>query len=259
MIGTTMHFEALQQHSFVRTVFDDGMEVSQEAGIKPSADASEEPLLDERQFYITRVAYGLAHTLTWVEQLHHAVHFLAQFNYERRTREGGVNRFHHLIYNVENYLVRLQSVYDRLLQLTNNVFHICTSDELVNHGLIVSNLHVARTKVPQLLRAVRKTLEPQATARNDIVHKHSYTDPALRRLELFYMQTEATWGSSDRRLPFKNLAHVRAQLMKQATTSKRTEFAAMNAALVKALLLLFTELNVQYSRQKARVSAAADA
>lgn len=249
-----MDLEALQQHPFVRTVLDDAMKVNQEAGIKPMADASEEPLLDERQFYITRVGYGLSHTLTWVEQLHHAVHFLAHFNYERRAKEAGVNRFHHLIYNVENYLVRLQSVYDRLLQLTNNVFHICNSDKLVNHGLIVSNLHVTRTKVPQLLRAVRKIIEPQATARNDIVHKHSYTDPALRRLELFYMHTEATWGSSDRRLPFKNLAHLRAPLMKQATTAKRAEFAAINAALLKALLPLFTELNVQYSRQKARIS-----
>lgn len=246
-----MNIDALHQHPFVRAVFDDGMKVQVEAGIDPMDDSKEEPLLNEYQFYITRVGFGLAHTLTWLEQLDHAVHFLAHFSY-KGTREAGVNRFHHLIYNIENYLVRLQSVYDRLLQLTNNVFHICNSDELVNHGLIVSNLRVARTKVPQLLKAVRKTLEPKATARNEIVHKHSYSDPALRRLELFYMQSEATWASSDQRIPFKNLTHIRSQLMKQASTSKRAEFEAINVAVLDKLLPLLTELNAQYQLQKAR-------
>ena len=245
-----MSLADLQSHPFIRKVLDDAMKVQREAGIKPLADPNDDPLLNEQQFYITRVGFSLSHLLTWVEQLHHAVHFLAQFNYERRTKEAGVNRFHHLIYNVENYLVRLQSVYDRLLQLTNNVFHICMSEELVNHSLIVSNLRVSRTKVPQTLRAVRKTIEPKATARNEIVHRHSYSDPLFRRLELFYMQTEAAWASSSGKLQFKDLAHMRAQMMKKATTSKRAEFEAINVALVRALAPLFNELHVQYEKQK---------
>jgi hypothetical protein len=187
-----MNIESLKQHSFVQTVFKDAVTVYKETGIDLTADKKDEPTLDEHQFYVTRVGYGLSHTLTWIEQLHHAQIFLTQFNYERRTKEAGVNRFHHLIYNVENYLVRLQSVYDRLLQLTNDVFHICMSDKLVNHSLIVSNLRVSRTKIPTLLKAVRKTIEPKAEDRNEIIHRHSYSDPVLRRLELFYLQTEAT-------------------------------------------------------------------
>ena len=245
-----MSLDDLQSHPFVRRVLDDAMKVHKEAGIKPLADSSEDPLLDEQQFYVTRVGFSLSHLLTWVEQLHHAVHFLAQFNYERRTKEAGVNRFHHLIYNVENYLVRLQSVYDRLLQLTNNVFHICMAEELVNHSLVVSNLRISRTKVPQALKAVRKTIEPKAAARNEIVHRHSYSDPLFRRLELFYMQTEATWASSSGKIQFKNLAHMRAQMMKKTTIANRAEFEAINVSLVRALSPLFTELNAQYEKQK---------
>jgi hypothetical protein len=132
------------------------------------------------------------------------------------------------------------------------------SDELVNHSLIVSNLRVSRTKVPKLLKAVRKTIEPLATARNDIVHKHSYTDRDLQRLELFYMHSEATWGP-DQKVPFKKLKHVRSQLMKKATTSKRAEFAAINASLLIALDPLFTELCAQYISQLARLKPRADA
>lgn len=250
-----MNRDGLNQHPFVRLVLDDAMKVHKELGIKPMSDEDDDPLLDEQQFYVTRVAFALTHTLAWVEQLDHAVHFLAQFNYQRRTREAGVNRFHHLIYNVENYLIRLQSVYDRLLQLTNNVFHICMSDELVNHRLIVSNLRVSRTKIPKLLRAVRKTIEGKAAARHDIVHRHSYSDRTLRRLQLFYIQTEADWAATDRLPRFKNLARVRAQLMKQATISKRTEFAAMNNAVVDTLIPLFGELLAQYKLHKARLES----
>ena len=121
----------------------------------------------------------------------------------------------------------------------------------MNHGLIVSNLRISRTKVPQTLRAVRKTIEPKVAVRNEIVHRHSYSDPLFRRLELFYMQTEASWASSSGKLQFKNLAHMRARMMKQATTSKRAEFEALNIALVRTLAPLFTELHLRYEKQKA--------
>jgi Cthe_2314-like HEPN len=249
-----LDIDALRQHAFVRVVLDDAMAVHTETGIDPLSEIDDDPPMDERQFYITRVGFGLAHTLTWVEQLHHAIHFLNDFGYSRKVRESGVNRSHHLIYNVENYLVRLQSVYDHCLQLTNNVFHICMSDELVNHGLIVSNLRVARTKVPKLLKVVRKTIEPKAAARNAIVHKHSYLDPELRRIEALYMHTEVTWSAGTPRMPYKNLVYVRSQRMKAATAAKRTEFELINSNLLAALDPLFGELITQYELQKARLS-----
>lgn len=250
-----MDLETLKRHPFVRTVLDDAMRVQVEAGIGPFDDNPDEPPVDERQFYVMRVGYGLADALTWVEQLQHAVHFLNDFGYQRAVQREGVTRYHHLIYNIENYLVRLQSIYDRLLQLTNLVFHICMSDELVNHSLVVSNLRVSRTKIPKFLRVVRKTIEPLATARNDIIHKHSYTDRDLRRLEAFYMYDETTWRESEKKVPYKNLKYLRSQLMKKTTTAKRKEFAAVNASLLQTLEPLFTELLAQYRLQLTRLNA----
>ena len=128
-----MSIQALHQHSFFTEVSREAVMIQRDLGIDPLAESDEGPLLDELQFYVTRVGYSLAHTLPWVEQLHQAVHFLSDFGYSKKLRTDGIQRSHHLIYNIENYLVRLQAVYDRLLQLTNAVFHICMSDELVNH------------------------------------------------------------------------------------------------------------------------------
>lgn len=230
----------------------DSVEVGRASGYDPVLD-DDYPPLDESQFYIVRVGYAVAHTLTWVDQLHQAVLFIGDFSYGRRLREEGVNRSHHLIFNVENYLVRLQSIYDRILQLTNSVFHLCISDELVNHSLVVSNLHVARTKVPQLLKALRKTIQGKAEDRNAIVHKHSYMEPKLRRLEVLYMHTEETWQPKRPEMTYKNLCYVRSQQMREVTATKKAEFSAINAALVQALLPLLTELHSQYELHKKRL------
>jgi hypothetical protein len=247
-------YTAVLEHPFVQAILKESVGVGQATGFDPVRD-DDYPPLDELQFYIVRVGYAVAHTLTWVEQLHQAILFIGDFGYGRRLREEGVNRSHHLIFNVENYLVRLQSVYDRLLQLTNSVFHLCISDELVNHSLIVSNLHVARTKAPQLLKAVRKTIQGKAEDRNAIVHKHSYMDPKLRRLELLYMHSEDTWQSNNPKMTYKNLCYVRSQQMKKVTTEKKAEFTAVNASLVQALLPLLTELHAQYEAGKKRLAA----
>lgn len=248
-----MSIQALHQHSFFTEVSREAVMIQRDLGIDPLAESDEGPLLDELQFYVTRVGYSLAHTLTWVEQLHQAVHFLSDFGYSKKLRTDGIQRSHHLIYNIENYLVRLQAVYDRLLQLTNAVFHICMSDELVNHSLIVSNLRVTRTKVPRLLKATRNTIKDKFDDRNDIVHRHSYMEPELRKIELLYMHTKESWESSGNRMPYKNLCFVRSQRMKQVTTAKKTEFEFINASLTAALHPLFTELHAQHTKQKERL------
>lgn len=248
-----MSIEKLHQHAFFSETSEEAIRIQQEVGLDPFDDGSVEPTFDELQFYITRVGYSLAHTLTWVEQLQQAVYFLSDFGYTQRMKDDGIRRSHHLIYNVENYLVRLQSVYDRLLQLTNAVFHICTSDELVNHRLIVSNLRMARTKVPGLLKAVKNTIKHKTEDRHEIVHRHSYMEPELRRVELLYMHTKETWEAGGNSIPYKNLCYIRSQRMKKIIEAKKIEFLSINASLVSALEPLFTELHAQYKREKERL------
>jgi hypothetical protein len=248
-----LFIQELHQHAFFAEVSAESVAVQRELGLDPLAQDVNEPLMNELQFYITRVGFSLAHTLTWIEQLHQAVHFLSDFGYSKNQKEEGIQRSHHLIYNVENYLVRLQSVYDRLLQLTNAVFHICLSDELVNHSLIVSNLRVARTKIPQLLKAVRNTIKHKSDDRNGIVHRHSNMELELRKLELLYMHTEETWESSDRKFPYKNLCYVRSQRLRKVTMEKKIEFQSINKSLVSALVPLFAALHDQYTKEKDRL------
>ncbi len=247
-----MTLDDLHQHPLFKEAVQDSIDVQDVLGLKLTDDFDEATTLDELQFYVTRVGFALSHALGWAQQLHHAVHFMTDFKYGKKADEAGVRRSHHLLFNVENYLIRMVSMYDRCLQLANAVFHLCMSDELVNHGAIVSNLQVSRTEVPKLLKAVRKAIKDEEQERHKLIHRHSHMDPELRRIELLYMHTEATWGT-DRRFPYKNLLHVRGQLVKKYTVRRKQEFEAINDQLVSALGPLFDGLLHEYRRQKSRL------
>lgn len=245
-------FEDLHEHLLFIQVMQDNVDLETALGIDIQDDFDESTTVDERQFYVMRVGFALSHAFSWVEQLHQAVYFMTDFGYGKKAKELRIKRPAHLLYNIENYLIRLQSVYDRCLQLTNVVFHICISDALVNHSLIVSNLHVARTPVPKLLKAVKKAIDEHAQERHQLIHRHSHIDPDLRKIELLYMHSAETWPV-DAKYAYKNLVSVRADRSRNFTIKKKAEFVKINSELVTALGPFFDELLVQYKRVKSRL------
>lgn len=245
--------ERLHQHAFFDEVSKDGISIHVLLGIDLHTLPEDEPLMNERQFYICRVGYSLAHTLTWVEQLHQAVFFLSDSSRSKKQLDNGIQRSHHLIYNIENYLVRLQSIYDRLLQLVNSVFHICNAETTVSHVLIVNNLKVARTEIPKLLKIVRNTIKHKSEVRNEIIHRHSYSDTELEKMELLYMHTKETWNPKNKDITYERLCNYRTESMKNIVKQKKSEFELINSKLVEKLVPLFNALHVQYQIEKKRL------
>lgn len=251
-----MAFEVLYQHPLFEQVTRDGIKSQKALGLGLMDEFDDSTTVDEMQFYTMRVGFALSHTLGWVEQLHQAVYFMTDFGYGKKAKELHIKRPAHLLYNIENYLIRLQSIYDRCLQLANAVFHICMSDELVSHSLIVSNLHISRTAVPKLLKAIRKTIDEHAQDRHQLIHRHSHMDPELRNIELLYMHSKETWHE-DSKFTYETLATHRAERVRKFTVRRKAEFEKMNAALVTALRPFFDELLLQYKRQKLRLERVA--
>ncbi|AMC33582.1 Cthe_2314 family HEPN domain-containing protein [Janthinobacterium sp. B9-8] len=248
-----MAFEDLYEHPLFKQVTQDGTDLQKALGLGLMDELDDSTTIDELQFYVMRVGFALSHALGWVEQLHQAVFYMTDFGHTKKAKELHIKRPAHLLYNIENYLIRLQSTYDRCLQLTNAIFHICTSDELVNHGLIVSNLHVSRTPVPKLLKAVKKSIDEHAQDRHQLIHRHSHMDRDLRKIELLYMHSKETWPD-DGKLTYERLVTHRAERVRSFTTRRKAEFIDINTALVAALHPLFDEMLLQYKRQKLRLA-----
>ena len=128
------NFAKLLQSPFVQTVFDDASKVWKKFNVEPgSFEWPESAPLLESQFYVQRLGFHVSHALTWFKQLDLAIEFLSNYEYSKKQSS---NRADHLIYNVENYLIRLNSVYDRTLQLTNSTFHLCLGEDHVRHAAV---------------------------------------------------------------------------------------------------------------------------
>ena len=171
----------LDRHPFVIDVLEEVRKLLPELKVKPSAiEMPEDVVLDEQQYYVQKVGFFLVHTLAWCRQLDLAIEFLSNFDYSKKI---GANRADHAIYNLENYLIRINSSYDRILQLVNAVFHLGVSEEHVGHAVIISNAKVQhRPKVVSKTKAIQKYLKDYAQARHTLIHKHSYLDVKMRRL-----------------------------------------------------------------------------
>lgn len=243
--------DSLKLHQFPHRVWEEAVPLQRMAEEQGADENGED--VDEYQFYVIRVGYCLAQIMTWVEQLDHAVYYLSDYSYRKQAQEEGINRARHLIYNVENYLIRLHSVYDRALQLTNSVFHLGISDESVGHSVIVSNMKVARTDVKGMLRKLKRECEKRAQERHAIVHRESHREDKLRRLELFYMFDRETWEQGNDDSSFDGLAHIRTQLMKEVVAEKKEEFIELNKSIFEAVESLFNGLHQEYLKERNRL------
>jgi hypothetical protein len=244
-------FGNLSETEFSKAVFKESAEIIKGFNLTPKELLSIEGPdreLDERQFYIQSVGHALAHALTWCNQLDLAIKFLSNYEYGKET---GTNRADHLIYNVENYLIRLNSVYDRMLHLVNAAFHLCIHDEHVGHQVIVTNIHVThRAAVPISLKRIKKFLSKYEQARHSIIHRTSLLDKKLRRIEMFYLPglpgNDAQFGNA--------IKALRTRYLKEYFAEKKLEFSTVNKDLSLLIVLLFEHLNLEYARQLKRLA-----
>ncbi|WP_141400815.1 Cthe_2314 family HEPN domain-containing protein [Pseudoxanthomonas wuyuanensis] len=237
----------MKESKFVQLVFEDARaSMNEDPGVLAPSDAA----IDEYQFYRQGVGFHLAHALTWLDQLSFAVELLTNYDYSKKI---SASRADHLIYNIENYLVRVNAAYDRALQLVNSVFHLCVHEEHVTHGVIVTNTKVQhRPTVVAKLKALRKILDAYSQDRHTIIHKHSLLDAKMRRIELFYQDAILDAMPAEKRA---NLKAFRATYLREFVVAKKQEFSNFNAKLALAVQDLFDVLAVEYTFQKAQFKA----
>lgn len=216
----------------------------------PGALAPLDATIDEYQFYRQGVGFHLAHTLTWLDQLSFAVELLTNFDCSKMM---SASRADHLIYNVENYLVRVNAAYGRALQLVNSVFHLCVHEEHVTHSVIVANTKVQhRPTVVKKMKALRKLLNAYSQERHTIVHRHSLLDEKMRRIELFDQDAIIDAMSAEKKARLKVF---RTNYLREFVVSKKQEFGCFNSRLALAVQDLFDALVVEYAFQQAQFKA----
>ncbi len=192
--------------------------------------------LDKNELYIVRVGHALAHLLIACEQLSHAPLYLASFVPSKKMVEDGVTRHSHILLCMENYIIRIRSLYERVLQLVNIVFRIYNPPDQVSHALIKNNLHVANSKLPGALQKLKKITDRYYEDRNKIIHRECFQEDDLRHLELLTISRDRFPGLEGD-LKFFSSVYVRDKTM---------ELKKTNSAVFGAISDIFNLLLHQY-------------
>lgn len=137
-------------------------------------------------------------------------------------------------------------MYDRLLRLIDRVFDILNPSHVISHEMIISNLHVKHTDIPNKLKKLRKIIKAYYHDRNVIIHEQQYLEDELRTLEVF-----TTLSSSPG--PYQgqeNLIEEIKYMSKEIVKDKTTEFTNVNRAAFEVIGELFTNLFEVYENKR---------
>jgi hypothetical protein len=184
----------------------------------------------------------LAHVLTICQQLEHSALYFSSFSPTQKMKKAGITRQGHLLYCIENYIVRTQSMYDRLLRLIDRVFEIYNPSHMISHQLIISNSHVRNTSIPNKLEKLRKVIKTYYYDRNAIVHERQFLEDDIRELECYTILSTSEG-------PLKghiDLIDEANYLAKQIVKNKTKEFSKVNHDSFVILGDIFNDLKKAY-------------
>ncbi len=154
-------YYSLSKHPFVDEVYKKGIAIKKEIewpnGFKVGVKGKRDPF--EEEFYCLRLGFNLAHLLTVVKQMEDTVYYMSNFSPTDAMKKAGIDRSSHLLWSVENYIIRTQTVYDRLLILIDRLFNIQNQSNRISHESIVTNSHISRTEIPNALKPVKSAIK----------------------------------------------------------------------------------------------------
>ncbi|MDX2359327.1 MAG: Cthe_2314 family HEPN domain-containing protein [Crocinitomicaceae bacterium] len=235
----TEELNKLEQHHLFTQLLNDSTGFSDEA--------DEDTVFTEYEYYVRNAGFYCVHLLELCKQLDNAIELFSNFNYSKSNKVG---RIEHLKYNLENYIIRLTSISDRMLQLINGVFHLGTNEKSVNDRTILTNVKVDRTDVPKLYKVFNKTIKDYTSDRNAIVHRHAYLDDKLHRFKLFYNDELTQIAFDKKELNQESFKHRRKKMLTDFILDKKTVFKEINKNCFVTILPIFDQLETEYNKQK---------
>jgi hypothetical protein len=148
--------------------------------------ADEELIATKREHYAIETLSSISNVIICLDQLHFSVDMLSGFS-NNKTHKS-MNRYDYILYNIENFYLRLTSIYDRCLRLTNVVYQLGLPERQCNNNTVVKNDHLKNTKIASDLKSLDIFSEPFRFHRNVIAHNATYSEEDLDRLgPLFYV------------------------------------------------------------------------
>jgi len=246
---------------FVSELLDLGMHPFASEALKKGADA-QRPLLrslasvepdyirdpDEHEFFLIGVAHHLAEVLNCCQQLAHIPILLTHHAETPKMVRAGITRHSVIVYHIENYVMRTQSLLDRMLKLCDAVFHLLNDPRNCRFEVVLDNVKVQVSDLPDSIKAFRKLLSRYSRVRNEVAHEHSLKDEALRGLDLLYLVQR--WESISPKEGDPEVRDLISESLLKILMTRRKELLTFNKEIGSSVAGIFDKLAPYYAREE---------
>ncbi|MGO3876263.1 Cthe_2314 family HEPN domain-containing protein [Psychrobacter celer] len=174
-----------------------------------------------------------------IEQLHFSIELLS--GYRASTSPSSMNRHDHIVFAIENYYLRITSVYDRCLRLINILYNLGLPERDCKNSTIVKNIHVKGSNIEKSLKALDKFTNNFRQFRNSVAHNETYSeDDKLNIIASYYFLEDQ--GATEI-IKFKHLYKTETD---NYIRDKKTEFKGHLTELERLIIDFLDAVNTKY-------------
>jgi len=241
----------LIDHSFSQMILKESMEIKNELfDDHMKIDAEPKRSLTIVENYKLDVGFHLSQLFSWCQQIVNIVHFLAAKTPNAILKKHSITSYDLVIYHIENYYIRVQSLYDRLLNLTNSLLLLGNLPDNITHKLIVENRFTKQSKLDIPLKKINRLIRNYLGAkRNMIVHRQGYQDDNLRELEYYCLFIDGIQIPYDDQAAMKYVKSKVKELSKKVASTSTTEFIDFNDKVFLETSSLFSTCENVYKKR----------
>jgi hypothetical protein len=242
-------YNALSDHPFASSALHYGVRIAAviEKHLSVLKTRAEFKRLPSRaEYYCLSVARTLSHVLAICQQLEHSVLYFSSFSPTQKMKKSGITKQSYLLYCIENYIVRTQSMYDRLLRLVDNVFELYNPSHMISHELIINNSHIKHSSIPNKLKELRKVIKNYYFDRNMIIHEQQFLEDKLRELEGYTILSTSEGPLKGQQALIEEINYLARQVVKDKTK----EFSKVNHDSFIIIGDIFNHMKKEYENKR---------
>jgi hypothetical protein len=135
-----------------------------------------------------------------IDQLYFSIEMLSGY---RKRKNSKMNRHDYIVFMIENYYLRITSIFDRILRFCNIVYEIGLPEKECRESTIIKNKKIKGTNIEKILNKINKFSNEFKPIRNKVAHQESFYDSKLSYVQAYYLLIEEE--SSDELMKYKNI------------------------------------------------------
>jgi hypothetical protein len=152
-------------------------------------------LTSEYEQYVMDVFKAQGRIINTIELLEYIPLMLKRLPPSVFFKRNDLSKAKYFQYQLENHIIRISTIYDQMILMTNAVFQLGIQEKKCSEDLIVNNKHTKNTGAVKCLKECKQAIIGVITERNLIVHRGEFEDSDLQRLSSFslihkYKETE---------------------------------------------------------------------